>query len=138
MRALNRFFTRLLNLVTGRRGDDRLREEMESHIAAQTDQNIRAGMNPEEARRQARLQFGAVETIREQYRAEESVQIIEAFLRDMRIGVRTLMRSPELFNYCHPCNGAVYRRCHLAIYGRAVGYAEAAPIQRSGPPGDGL
>lgn len=94
MRALKRFFTRLFNLATGRRGDDRLREEMESHIAAQTDQNIQAGMNPEEARRQARLRFGAVETIREQYRAEESLQIIDAFLRDTRIGVRTLWRSP--------------------------------------------
>ena len=42
MRALNRFFTRLLNFTTRRRGDDRLREEMESHLAAQTEENIRA------------------------------------------------------------------------------------------------
>ena len=33
MRALNRLFTRLLNFTTRRRGDERLREEMESHIA---------------------------------------------------------------------------------------------------------
>ena len=52
-----------------RRGDERLREEIESHIAIQTEENIRAGMTPEEARRQARLKFGGVEVIREQFHA---------------------------------------------------------------------
>ena len=60
MRALNRIFTRVLNFTTRRRGDDRLREEIESHIAARTEENIRAGMTPEEARRHARLTFGGV------------------------------------------------------------------------------
>jgi hypothetical protein len=94
MRALKRFFARIRNFATGRHGDERLREEIEQHIAMQAEENTRAGLSPEEARRQARLQFGAVDTIREQYRAEESLQIIEAFLRDMRISVRTLLRSP--------------------------------------------
>ncbi len=53
MRALNRFFTRLLNFTTRRRGDERLREEIKSHIATQTEENIRAGMTPE-ARRHAK------------------------------------------------------------------------------------
>ena len=58
MRALHRFFTRVLNFATRRRGDERLREEIESHLAAQTEENIRAGMTPEEARRQAGVKFG--------------------------------------------------------------------------------
>jgi len=44
MRALNRFLTRLLNLTARRRSDERLREEIESHLAAQMEENIRAGM----------------------------------------------------------------------------------------------
>ena len=58
MRALNRCFARIRNFVTGRRGDERLREEIEQHLAMQTEENIRAGMSPEEARRKARLKLG--------------------------------------------------------------------------------
>ena len=50
MSALTRFFTRLLNFTTRRCGDERLREEMESHLAIQTEENIRAGMPLAEAR----------------------------------------------------------------------------------------
>lgn len=35
MRSLNRFFTRMLNFTTSRCGDERLREEMEMHLAMQ-------------------------------------------------------------------------------------------------------
>ena len=94
MRALNRFFTRLLNFTARRRGDERLSEEIESHIAAQTEENIRAGMTPEEARRQARLKFGAVEAIREDYHAEEGLPFVENLLLDVRYALRVLRKSP--------------------------------------------
>jgi len=45
---------------------------MEEHLSLQTEENLRSGMTPAEARRQARLKFGAVEAIREQYHAEKS------------------------------------------------------------------
>ena len=51
MRALKRLLARIRNFATGRRGAERLREEMELHLAMQTNENIRAGMSPEEARR---------------------------------------------------------------------------------------
>ena len=94
MRALNRFFTRLLNFATRRGGDERLREEMESHIAAQTEENIRADMTPEEARRHARLKFGAVEAVREDYHAEEGLPFVENLLLDVRYALRVLRKSP--------------------------------------------
>ena len=94
MRTLNRLFTRLLNFTTRRRGDERLREEMESHLAAQTEENIRAGMTPEEARRHARLKFGAVEAIREGYHAEEGLPFLENLLLDVRYAFRVLRKSP--------------------------------------------
>lgn len=43
MRAINRLFTRIRNFAAGRGGDERLREEMEQHLAMQTEENIRAG-----------------------------------------------------------------------------------------------
>jgi predicted permease len=94
MRALNRSFKRLLNFTTNRRGDKRLREEIESHIATQTEENIRAGMGPEEARRHARLKFGAVEAVRQDYHAEEGLPLFEDLLLDIRYALRVLWKSP--------------------------------------------
>jgi hypothetical protein len=75
MRTLSRLFARLLNFTTRRRSDERFREEMEWHIAAETEENLHAGMTSEEAHRRARLKFGSEETIREQYHAEESLPL---------------------------------------------------------------
>jgi hypothetical protein len=94
MRALHRFFTRLLNFTTGRRGDERLREEIESHLATQTEENIRAGMTPGEAGRHARLKFGAVEAMREDYQTEEGLPFVESLLLDVRYALRVLRKSP--------------------------------------------
>ncbi|HKO10796.1 MAG TPA: ADOP family duplicated permease [Acidobacteriaceae bacterium] len=80
--------------MANRRGDERLREEMEAHLAMQTEQNLRAGMSPEEARRQARLKFGAVEAVREQLHAEEGLPGMESLLRDVRFGMRQMLRHP--------------------------------------------
>src|SRR5258708_27527514 len=94
MKALTRFFTRLLNVTTMHRGEERLREEIESHIAAQTEENIRAGMTSQEARRQARLKFGAVETVRENYHPEEGLLFLEHLLLDIPYAIRVLWKSP--------------------------------------------
>jgi hypothetical protein len=87
---------RTLNYLTGNRGDRRLREEMEQHIALQTEENIRAGMNPTEARRQAILKLGPVEAVRESYHTEEGLPLIETILQDCRYAVRMLVHSPVL------------------------------------------
>jgi len=94
MTALNRFLTRLLNFTTRRRGDERLREEMEAHLASLTEVNIHAGMTPGEARRDARLKFGGVEAIRDDYHAEEGLPFIENLLLDVRYALRVLRKSP--------------------------------------------
>jgi len=94
MRAVHRFFTRLRNFTAMRHNDERLREEMESHIAIQAEENICAGMSPEEARRCARLKFGAVEAVRENYHAEEGLPFIENLLIDVRYALRILRKSP--------------------------------------------
>ena len=93
MKTLNRFLIRLRNLVTGRRGDQRLREELEGYLAREAEANIQAGMSEEEARRQARMKLGAAEAIREQYHAEEGLPLLECLAQDTRFSLRQMRRS---------------------------------------------
>jgi predicted permease len=94
MRFLRRFFIRLSNFATGRRVDQRLQGELAEHLAFQTDENLRAGMSPAEARRQAALKLGATAAIRENHHAEQSLPFFENLLFDLKYAVRMLVRSP--------------------------------------------
>ena len=73
-----------------------MKEEIEEHIALQTDENLRAGLSPVEARRQAMLKFGGVEAMKEDYRAERGLLFIENLLGDLRNAGRTICRMPGL------------------------------------------
>ena len=94
MKFLRRFFARLSNFAAGRRADQRLQEEIAEHLAFQTDENLRRGMSPAEARRQAVLKLGAAAAIREDHHAEHSLPFIENLLFDLKYAVRMLLRSP--------------------------------------------
>jgi predicted permease len=94
MKKLRRFVKRLTSWATAERDEERLRAEIEAHIALQTEDNLRADMSPEEARRQAVLKFGAVEAIKEDYRDQRGLPILEALLRDTRYALRRLRKSP--------------------------------------------
>src|SRR5882757_6770946 len=94
VKFLRRFFIRLSNLATGRSADQRLQDEIAEHLAFQTAENVRAGMSPTEARRQAALKLGPAEAIRERHHAEQSLPFLENLLFDLRYAVRMLLRSP--------------------------------------------
>jgi len=91
---MRRFLERLANFAGRRRADQRLREEMDEHLALQTEENLRAGMSRGEARRRAVLKFGAVESVREGYRNEQSLPFAESLLQDLRYSFRQMVNSP--------------------------------------------
>jgi predicted permease len=93
MRFLKRTLARLANFVTRGQNDQRLREEMEEHLAQQTAENFRAGMTPAEARRQAVLKSGAVQAIREAFHDEQGLPFVEILVQDARYALRMLARS---------------------------------------------
>jgi hypothetical protein len=96
MRSLSRFLNRVINLTTRRMQDERLREEIEEHIALQTAENLRVVLSPVAARRQAMLKFGGVEAMKQDYRAERGLLFIENLLGDLRSAGRTIRRMPGL------------------------------------------
>jgi predicted permease len=94
MRALKRFFKRLSALATRQQDEERLRAEIEEHIALQTADNIRAGLSSVDARREAVLKFGGVEAIRETYRQQGGVATMETLLQDTRRALRQVRMAP--------------------------------------------
>ncbi len=94
MKMLWRMLSRLRSALSGHRPDCDLAEEFESHIEMQTEDNIRAGMRPGEARRAAVLKFGGLESIKESYRDQRGIPLIESLLHDVRYALRQLRRTP--------------------------------------------
>jgi putative ABC transport system permease protein len=76
------------------RTDEELAEEIQTHLALDAAARRRAGLSEDEARRQAALAFGGVDSVTEQYRDRRSVPFVESTLQDLRYAVRTFRRTP--------------------------------------------
>ncbi len=74
--------------------DRELTAELESHLAMHIDDNLRAGMTPVEARRQALLKLGGVAQVEERYRERRGLPLLENLIRDLCFAARTLRRNP--------------------------------------------
>ena len=94
MRRLRQWLIRLTTSLTGRHDETRLREEIDDHVAFETDANLRRGLPPAEARRRALLSFGPVETFKENYRDQQGVPAVDHLLQDVRIALRRMWQTP--------------------------------------------
>ena len=74
--------------------DAEVRDEIEIHIAMRAELNRQAGMSEDEARLAARRQFGNTACIREQIYDIYNFAFLDAIARNLRSGVRTLLRTP--------------------------------------------
>ena len=96
MSAVRAWFARLGGLFGKGRRDRELEAEIASHLELHMEDNIRAGMTPVEARRQAILKLGGIEQSKESYRERRGLPWLETLVRDVRYGVRMLAKTPTL------------------------------------------
>jgi putative ABC transport system permease protein len=94
MSVLRAWALRFGELFHKEQRDHDLDAEIESHLQLQIEENMRAGMTPDEARRDARLKFGAIESVKEKYREQRGIPWLETFLQDIRFGLRMLRKNP--------------------------------------------
>jgi predicted permease len=88
------WFRRFAGLFRKRRRDAEFAAELESHLQLHIADNLRAGMAPEAARRDALLKLGGVEQTKERYRERSGLPFLETSLQDLRLALRTLSKSP--------------------------------------------
>jgi putative ABC transport system permease protein len=70
-----------------------LSAEMESHLRLHVEDNLRAGMSPAQARREATMKLGGIEQTKESYRDRRSLPAIETLLQDIRFSARMLRKN---------------------------------------------
>src|SRR5499427_10929807 len=90
---LSRLMIALRALLRRSQAERELDEELRHHIERQTEQNIRLGMNSEEARHAARKTFGGVEQAKERSRDARGVRWLEELWQDLRYGLRMLLKN---------------------------------------------
>ncbi|MGH9837168.1 MAG: reverse transcriptase domain-containing protein [Blastocatellia bacterium] len=94
MRQIRGWFVRLFGLFHRARREHEFAEELESHLAFHIEDNLRAGLSPEEARRRALIKLGGVTLTQELYREQGGLPMLEVLLQDLRFGLRMLRKNP--------------------------------------------
>ena len=90
---LRHLAARLRALISARQLDRDFDEELQSHVVMLTEENIRRGLTPAEARRAALIRVGGASSLREQHRAARGLPAVEAVLRDVRFAFRLIGRE---------------------------------------------
>jgi len=91
---LHEFWLRLKALVSRRKFDRDLDDEIAFHLAMREEKNRAAAGSGDHARQSARRQFGNATLAREELREMRSFTLLETFWQDLCYGVRLLRKSP--------------------------------------------
>lgn len=95
MKTIRRALARMVVTLRGYgSADDDLRAEMEAHLEMETEENVRRGMRPDEARRQAMIASGGLVQAAESVREQRGLPGIESLAADVRYALRHFRRTP--------------------------------------------
>src|SRR6266550_7339324 len=93
VRQWRAWLVRFGELFRKERGDRDLAAEMESHLQLHIEDNLRAGMSPAEARRQALIKLGGIEQTKEIYRDRRGLPLVETLFQALRFSARMLRKN---------------------------------------------
>lgn len=85
---------RVRDLVFRRRIENDLDDEMRFHLAMQTRKNLQAGLDESSAAREAQVQFGGLEHVKEECRDARGLIWLQTLGQDLRYALRGFRRSP--------------------------------------------
>jgi predicted permease len=94
MHRLRALWARLRGVFGGHLADEELAAELASHLQMHMDDNMRSGMSPEQARRDALIRLGGVEQAKQLYREREKLPWLDTLWQDLRFGWRQLRKNP--------------------------------------------
>jgi putative ABC transport system permease protein len=94
MRPLTKLSHRLRALFRRDRLNGELNAELEFHLEREVQEKVAAGMSPQEARRTTMIEFGALESIREECKDMRKINLISNLIRDIKFGARMLRKNP--------------------------------------------
>jgi putative ABC transport system permease protein len=94
VRALRRLAVRLSGLWGKGRQEREMADEFESHFQMHVDENLRLGMSAQEARRDARLKFGGIDSAKESMREGSTIMMLETTWQDLKYTARGMRGNP--------------------------------------------
>jgi predicted permease len=93
MRRARAWLLRFAGSFSPARRDRDLAAELDCHLQLHVDDNLRAGMTPEEARRQALVALGGLEATKERYRDQHGIPLLDTLRQDLVYAARTLRKD---------------------------------------------
>src|SRR4249920_685132 len=90
------WFAKMFGFLNSQKQEQEFAEELESHLQMHIEDNLKSGMTPDEARRQAVIKLGGIEQTKERHRDQRKIPLLEIIFRDLRYGTRRLLKSPSL------------------------------------------
>ena len=93
MAALRHFVARLRALVRGSDLDRDFSQELNSHLEMMVEDNIRRGLSPAEARRQANLRLGTASSLQSQHRDTRGFRALDNLFQDLRFASRVILKE---------------------------------------------
>src|ERR1700689_3044635 len=94
METLRVWSARMRALFRKQQLDRELSAELAGHLEMHIADNLRAGMTPQEARRDALVKLGGIEQTKENYRDRRGLPWLETFAQDVRFSLRMLRKNP--------------------------------------------